>query len=159
MTSNAALLVDKARITCSPATYAALAMRLGVSRQNVHQWKKGSAPVAEKHLRSMCRMAGLDPAEWWLAVQADSAPEAIRGKVHAMLVRAGIAALLAIASAPGMASASHIHAGTAYYVRRRLLTLLNRCGFPPLCWPLLNGTMRGPALDRMRDGQVLALQS
>lgn len=104
MTSHAALLVDKARDTCSPATYAALAVRLGVSRQNVHQWKKGTAPVAEHHLRSMCRMAGLDAAEWWIAVQADSAPEPMRARVQAVLHRAGIAAVLAIVAGPAMAS-------------------------------------------------------
>ena len=108
---HANILVDKARDTCSPATYSALAVRLGVTRQQVHQWKKGLVPIAEHHLRSMCRMANLDVAEWWLAVQSDSAPEPMRPKLQALLKKAGIAALLGVMVTPAWAGTGHAVSG------------------------------------------------
>lgn len=104
MTSYAAALLDKARITCSPANYNALALRLGVTRQSVSSWRHGVTPLPEERVRELARIAHVDEAEWWLAVQSDSAPEAMKPKLRAVLHKAGIAALLAIAAGPAMAS-------------------------------------------------------
>ena len=129
MPSYAAALLDKARVTCSPANYNALALRLGVSRQSVSSWRNGITPLPEARVRELARMAHVDEAEWWLAVQADSAPEAMKARLRSVLARAGIAALLALASLPGMASDFAVKSGSVYYVRR---WLARRCEIPTL---------------------------
>lgn len=132
MTTYAAALLDKARLTCSPANYNALALRMGVSRQAVSRWRNGIEPLPEERVRELARVAHVDEAAWWLAVQSDKAPEGMKPQLRTLLHRAGIAALLALFTLPALASISQNPASTAYYVnlaRRmldRLLTILYR---------------------------------
>lgn len=137
MTGYAAVLLDKAKETCSPANYSGLAARLGVSRQSVSSWRNGLTPLPEDRVRELARLAHVDAAEWWLAIQSDNAPEAMKPRVRAVLARLGIAAVLAIVASPavareslaGIGTTSCNTASTAYYVSRRVAGWLLRCVF------------------------------
>jgi len=111
-------LLDKARVACSASSDAALASRLTVSAQQVSRWRKGHDRMPNEQIARIARLAHLDAGEWVLLIEAEqNTGEA--GKAYGSLVkRLGIAALLDLASVPGMASISHIPTGTAYYVNR-----------------------------------------
>lgn len=96
MTTYAAALLDKAKMSISPANYSALADRLGVSRQYVSRWKMGLEPIPEKHIAPLCRLAHVDEAEWWLLLQADTAKGNERSRVLRLAQRLGIAAAVAL---------------------------------------------------------------
>lgn len=96
MTTYAATLLDKAKMSISPANYSALADRLGVSRQYVSRWKMGLEPIPEKHIAPLCRLAHVDEAEWWLLLQADTAKGNERNRVLRLAQRLGIAAAVAL---------------------------------------------------------------
>ena len=108
MTTYAALLLDKAKNHCEPANYNGLAVRLDVSRQAVSRWRNAAEPLPEDRVRQLARIAQVDWAEWWLLIHAEVAPSEVRSRVMAVLQRAGIAALVAIALVPGTGYAAHL---------------------------------------------------
>ena len=89
--------------------------------------------MPEDRIASIARIAHVDAGEWLLLIEAEQARGEARKAYGSLVKRLGIAALLALASVPGMASVSHIDAGTAYYVRglRRLARFLHRAFAPP----------------------------
>ena len=111
MTRYASNLLDKAMKTCSPANYSALALRAGVSRQAISRWRNGLDPLPEERVNQFAQMARVDAAEWWLAVQSDSAPEPMRPKLHALLKKAGIAALIGLLATPAWAGSGRAVGG------------------------------------------------
>ena len=114
-------LLDNARKVCALSSDAALATRIGVTRSQLSSWRVGREPIPEDRIATLARLAHLDAGEWLLLVEAEQARGEARKAYGSLVKRLGIAALLAIVSAPVLASTSHITAGTAYYVRVRRL--------------------------------------
>lgn len=96
-------LLDKAREACSLSSDAALATRLGVTRSQLSSWRVGREPIPEDRIASLARLAHLDAGEWLLLVEAEQARGEARKAYGLLVKRLGIAALLAIATAPAMA--------------------------------------------------------
>lgn len=68
-------LLDKYREACSITSDSALADSLKISRQGVHQWRKGLSWPSEEHIITMANKIK-EPAERWLAsISMDRAPE------------------------------------------------------------------------------------
>ncbi len=68
-------LLDKYREACSLTSDSALADSLKISRQGVHQWRKGLSWPTEEHIITMAKKIE-EPAERWLAsISMDRAPE------------------------------------------------------------------------------------
>jgi hypothetical protein len=55
-------LIDAAQRNCDPATVEELRTRLGVSRQAVYDWKKGTKAIGDEHLARLIELAAADPA-------------------------------------------------------------------------------------------------
>lgn len=72
-------LLDKARDACSPKTDMALAVRLGVTRQLINQWRKGANPMSDERVAQAEKIGGFEPGERLLQVKADWV-EAPRGR-------------------------------------------------------------------------------
>lgn len=97
-------LLDKARVACSLNSDAVLAERLEVSRQQLSRWRKGHDPMPEDQIARIARVAHGDPGEWLLLIEAEQARGEARKAYGTLVKRLGIAALLAIATAPAMAA-------------------------------------------------------
>lgn len=71
-------LLDMYRETCSIASDSAMADALHVTRQGVHQWRKGLAWPSEDHIIAMAKAIGESPSTWLPLIAADRAknPEA-----------------------------------------------------------------------------------
>lgn len=59
-------LLDKYREVCAITSDSALADSLKLTRQGVHQWRKGLSWPSEDHVIAMAKAIG-EPAERWLA--------------------------------------------------------------------------------------------
>lgn len=83
-------LLDKYREARSIASDSALAESLRITRQGVHQWRKGLSWPSEDHVIAMANAIG-EPAErWFVAINADRASPAAR-KVWLRLAQAAAA--------------------------------------------------------------------
>ena len=83
-------LLDKYREARSIASDSALAESLHITRQGVHQWRKGLSWPSEDHVIAMATAIG-EPAErWFVAINADRASPAAR-KVWLRLAQAAAA--------------------------------------------------------------------
>lgn len=106
-----AQLLDKVRNTCSLPSDAALAERLGITRQTIHCWRHGIAFPNEDHVARMAGMAHEDPGAWLLKVKAESSTGAA-GKAWAALAKrlgAAAAVLLMVGGlAPSPAAAKSL---------------------------------------------------
>lgn len=97
-------LLDKYREARSIASDSALADSLHMSRQAVHQWRKGLSWPSEDHVIAMAKALD-EPAErWFVAISADRASPAGR-KIWMKLLQAAAAVALVVGVAPS-------HAGT-----------------------------------------------
>lgn len=68
-------LLDKYREICSFNSDSAVAESLGIKRQGVHQWRKGTAWPSEQHIDAMAKKIQ-EPTERWLAqIAMDRAPQ------------------------------------------------------------------------------------
>lgn len=84
-------LLDKYREVCAIKSDSALADSLHITRQGVHQWRKGLSWPSEDHVIAMAKAID-EPAERWLvAISADRATPTAR-RVWLRLAQ-GIAAL------------------------------------------------------------------
>jgi DNA-binding transcriptional regulator YdaS (Cro superfamily) len=97
-------LLDNARKACSLSSDAALAQRLGVSRAQLSAWRVGREAVPEDRIAEIARVAHADAGEWRLLIEAEQARGEARKAYGLLVKRLGIAALLAIATAPAMAA-------------------------------------------------------
>lgn len=127
--SAAKKLVDLAAGSCSPATQSALAARVHVSTATVSQWKKGVVPFPAERIAEFARIAHLDPAEWVVLVEAEQAKGEARKAYSSLVKRLGIAALLAIASVPALASNFAVIPRVSIMFRR---WAARWCGIPTL---------------------------
>lgn len=83
-------LLDKYREARSIASDSALAESLRITRQGVHQWRKGLSWPSEDHVIAMANAIG-EPAErWFVAINADRASPAAR-KIWLRLAQAAAA--------------------------------------------------------------------
>lgn len=80
-------LLDKYREACSLTSDSAVADRLKISRQGVHQWRKGLSWPSEDHVIAMAKAID-EPAErWFVEINADRASPAGR-KIWLRLIQA-----------------------------------------------------------------------
>lgn len=87
-------LLDKYREACSLTSDSALADSLKLTRQGVHQWRKGTSWPSEEHIIAMSK-AIKEPAErWFVAINADRAgPEGRKIWLRLAQVAASIVAV------------------------------------------------------------------
>ncbi len=50
-----------------------LATKMGISRQTLHAWRKGTAPLPDERIAQMCALGKLDGAEWMARIHAEKA--------------------------------------------------------------------------------------
>lgn len=67
-----ATMLDKVREACSLTSDAAVAERLGITRQTIQCWRHGLAFPNEDHIARMAGMAHEDAGVWLLQVKAES---------------------------------------------------------------------------------------
>lgn len=127
--SAAKKLVDMATLSCSPATQTALAKRVQVSTATISQWKKGVVPFPAERIAEFARIAHMDPAEWVVLVEAEQTKGEARKAYGSLVKRLGIAALVALASVPAMASNFAVKPDVSIMLRR---WMRRRCGIPTL---------------------------
>ncbi|MBN5028353.1 hypothetical protein JY419_02785 [Stenotrophomonas maltophilia] len=105
-------LLDKAREGGNFSSDMGLAAKLGVSRQTLHAWRKGSAPIPDERIAQICALGRLDGAAWMARVHAEKAQSREeRALWKSMLDRlSAVAAVLVLAvfAAPGAARAKAI---------------------------------------------------
>ena len=119
-------LLDKYRAACSLNSDSAVADRLKIKRQAVHQWRKGISWPSDDHVITMTTAAG-EKAERWLAeISADrtSSPEARKAWRRLVQAAAGIALAAGLTAAPstgkGAEILAHNQGHPVYYVKLRL---------------------------------------
>ncbi len=71
--SAIAELLDKVRETCSIPSDMALAAKLGIQRQTLHQARKGMAGLSDERIAQLCALAKLDGPEWMARIHAERA--------------------------------------------------------------------------------------
>lgn len=92
-------LLDKARLACSPPTYAALAKRLDVSRQTISQYKNAVIDLPDARAIQLAQIAHEDEAVWLVAIAADKSSGATSRAWAKAAKRLGYAAALVVALA------------------------------------------------------------
>lgn len=102
--SHVAVLLDKAKKARSIPSDNALGKKLARSRQVVSQWRSGEAYPDEELIAQLAEMAHEDAGEWLLLVRAERSTGQARKAYGSLVRRLGLAALLAIATAPAMAA-------------------------------------------------------
>ena len=80
-------LLDKYRAVCGLRSDSAAADSLRMTRQGVHQWRKGTAWPNEDHIIAMAKAIEEPPEHWFLAVSAERASPAGR-KIWMRLLQA-----------------------------------------------------------------------
>ena len=110
-------LLDKARGVCSRPSDAALAERIGVSRQVVSTWRKGTAPVPDERIAQLAALIHEDAAEWMVQIRAEQstgpAAKAWAGLARKLASAAALVLLVGAAGAPSPAAASEGTKATA----------------------------------------------
>jgi hypothetical protein len=89
-------LLDKAKDSCSPPNYSALAARMGVSRQALSRWKNGTEPMPDERIAQAATMAKADSGQWLLTIHAERAEGAAAKGWESLLRRFGAAAAVAV---------------------------------------------------------------
>lgn len=103
-------LLDRARIACSASSDADLARRLHLSAQQVSRWRKGHDPMPLDQAARIAKVAHLDAGEWVALVGAEQGTGDAKAAFGSIVKRLGIAALLALATAPA-AAAHFVYSG------------------------------------------------
>lgn len=71
-------LLDKYRNMCLLPSDSAVADALGIKRQAVHQWRKGTSWPSDDHTIHMAAQINEPPERWLLAIQVDRASQKAR---------------------------------------------------------------------------------
>lgn len=115
-------LLDKAKKRCSYASDLALAERIGVSRQQVSQWRQGKNPMSDDRVAQVAVIAK-EPVEYWMVTVRAEQSEGQAAKVWSSLARrlatsaAALFVLLAANAIPGIgARDAHAKDGAAFRV-------------------------------------------
>jgi transcriptional regulator with XRE-family HTH domain len=135
-------LLDKAVETCSPAKDIALAEKLGVTRQLVNQWRKGTNPLSDERIAQLAKLANEDAGTWLVLVRAEQAQGEAKKEWAKLAKHLGAAAaLFAVALLPlasGVAktfeNSGFAAATNAYYVN----STQDPCRASGLCPPVAN---------------------
>lgn len=110
--THVALLLDKAKKHVSPENYSELARVIGATRQELNAWKSGKAPIPQRRIAQIARIAQEDAGEWWLLIEAErAAPEvrpAVTRKLRALGIAAGIVVAVSVASTSQIMWGMHI---------------------------------------------------
>ena len=129
--STAKKLLDKAAAMCEGKSYAALARRLEVTPQTVHQWKNGDVPIPAARIVEMATIARVSVDDWTLLVLTEQAKGAEKPVLERVVKRLGlVASLVLCAIGFSLPMAGNAHAtrnadpmasgdvqGNAYYVK------------------------------------------
>lgn len=96
---NIANLIDRARTKRGITSDMALAEHFGLNRQSVSKWRKGDAYPSQDHITELAEMAGENPIQWLVAIQAER-EKGKAGKAWSLLAKQlGAAAALVLAVA------------------------------------------------------------
>lgn len=102
-------LLDQARAGGNFNSDMGLATRLGVSRQTLHAWRKGTAPIPDERIAQISELGKLDGAVWMAKIHAERATSPVERRVwRSVLDRLSAAAavlMLVVVAAPGVARA------------------------------------------------------
>lgn len=90
-------LLDSAKRARSISSDAALAVKLGVTKQSLSQWRKGGV-ITEKHLTALIDLAHADPASAVLVLREQATTAAERHVWGALARQLGVAAVVALAA-------------------------------------------------------------
>ncbi|HDS1091459.1 TPA: DUF3693 domain-containing protein [Stenotrophomonas maltophilia] len=105
-------LLDQARAGGNFNSDMGLATRLGVSRQTLHAWRKGTAPIPDERIAQISELGKLDGAVWMAKIHAERATSPVERRVwRSVLDRLSAAAavlVLVVVAAPGVARAKAI---------------------------------------------------
>ncbi|OWR29680.1 hypothetical protein CEE55_17180 [Stenotrophomonas pavanii] len=105
-------LLDQARAGGNFNSDMGLATRLGVSRQTLHAWRKGTAPIPDERIAQISELGKLDGAVWMAKIHAERATSPVERRVwRSVLDRLSAAAavlMLLVVAAPGVARAKAI---------------------------------------------------
>lgn len=105
-------LLDQARAGGNFNSDMGLAARLGVSRQTLHAWRKGTAPIPDERIAQISELGKLDGAVWMAKIHAERATSPVERRVwRSVLDRLSAAAavlVLVVVAAPGVARAKAI---------------------------------------------------
>lgn len=116
-------LLDKYRAACSAASDSALAGRLGVSRQSVHQWRNGITWPTEDHIVSMAEAAGEQPGHWLPLIAAERSTSPRARSVWLGLMKAASGFVLAVGLGQAHAGALPTTRGTTDLARNPVHTI------------------------------------
>lgn len=118
-------LLDMYRESCSLASDSALAESLKLTRQGVHQWRKGTSWPSEEHIIAMAKAIG-EPAErWFVAINADRAgPEGRKVWLRLAQVAATVAAVYLVLQHGVDAQGAAAFALSPVYIMRNLASPL-----------------------------------
>ncbi|QPB72710.1 hypothetical protein XFHB_13645 [Xylella fastidiosa] len=50
-----------------------LAEKIGIKRQTIHQWRQGTAPIADERIAQLCAIGKLDAPRWIAKIHAERA--------------------------------------------------------------------------------------
>lgn len=95
--SHVAELLDKAKTHVSPGNYSELARVIGASRQELNAWKSGKAPMPQRRIAQLARIAGEDAGMWWLLIESERAAPEVRPAVARKLRALGLVAAVVLA--------------------------------------------------------------
>lgn len=98
------IFLDKVKKACALNSDAALAARLELSPQQISRWRQGHDPLPQEQIARIARLAHVDSGEWLVLIEAEQAKGEARKAYASLVKRLGIAAVMAIATAPAMAA-------------------------------------------------------
>ena len=128
-------LLDAVRERSGLPSDMALATKLGIQRQTLHQARKGVAGLSDERIAQLCELGKLDGAVWLAKIHAERATSPVERRVwRSVLDRLSAAAavlVLAVIAMPGAARAKAIDSQgfsgsdqphSVYYVTNRVAT-------------------------------------
>ena len=105
-------LLDAVRERSGLPSDMALATKLGIQRQTLHQARKGVAGLSDERIAQLCELGKLDGAVWLAKIHAERATSPVERRVwRSVLDRLSAAAavlVLAVIAVPGAARAKAI---------------------------------------------------
>ena len=126
-------LLDAVRERSGLPSDMALATKLGIQRQTLHQARKGVAGLSDERIAQLCELGKLDGAVWLAKIHAERATSPVERRVwRSVLDRLSAAAavlVLAVIAMPGAARAKAVDSQafsgsdqphSVYYVTRQM---------------------------------------
>lgn len=136
-------LLDAVRERSGLPSDMALATKLGIQRQTLHQARKGVAGLSDERIAQLCELGKLDGAVWLAKIHAERATSPVERRVwRSVLDRLSAAAavlVLAVIAVPGAARAKAIESQgfsgsdqphSVYYVQNKIAIQAARASQP-----------------------------